>query len=401
MRSVSIKYAGPVLFVLPVLAVLVAFGALASWEVGRATDELVGQVIDQVTARVEQRLDDDFDVAVRVTDQSASMIADGVLDPGDLRSWRRALYRQIAAFESISSITYGASDGRATWMIRYPGEPGLEYAIRDDETGGEVVEYEVGEGGEPGDRIGSYAYDPRGRPWYRAAVAAGAPTWSDVYAWVRRDGGHSTLGIAFARPIRDAEGRLLGVLDADVGLMAVSEFLRSVEVSESGQAFLVGPEGDLIASSNEVEVTTEGGGRVAAAEADDPTIRAVAARVAGEAGGLGAIDSERRFRLEIDGSAYRVEVDPWRNPWGLDWRTVVVVPEADVLAGVEAPPAAGLAARGAGGTRCARARRGGLAGDESAGPPPGRGRAGHRRRRPRPPGRGRRHAGSSPCSPRS
>ena len=336
MSRVSIKYAGPLLFVVPVLAVVAAFGALASWEVGRAVDDLAGQVIDQVTSRVGQRLDDDLAVAVRVTDLAARMIADGVLDPGDLRSWRQALYRQIAAFETIGTIGFGTPDGRATWMIRHPGEPGFEYAIKDERTGEEILEYRIGEGGELGDQAGSYVYDPRERPWYEAAMAAGEPTWSDVYAWVRHNGGISTLGLAFVRPIRDAEGRLLGVLVSDESLLAVSEFLRSVRVSDSGQAFLVEPEGELIAASAEVDVVSEEGGRVLAAEAGDPLIRAVAARVADEAGSFDAIESGRRLRLEVDGAGYRVEIEPWRNPWGLDWRTAVVVPESDVLDGVAA-----------------------------------------------------------------
>ena len=336
MRSISIKYAGPLLFVLPVLAVLVAFGALASWEVGRATDDMVGQVIDQVTARVEQRLDADLSMAVRATDQAASMIADGELDPQDLRSWHRALYRQVASSGAINSITFGTPDGRATWMIRYPHESGLEYAIKDDLSSGEIVESKVGDRGAPGERIGSYAFDPRERPWYKAALAADKPTWSDIYPWVRRNGGDSTLGIAFTRPIRDAGGQLLGVLDADVGLQAVTEFLRSVKISDSGQAFLVGPDGNLIAASADVAVTTGEGGRILAIAATDPTIRAVVAGISKDAGSLTAIESERRFRLEIVGLGYRVKVDPWRDPWGLNWRTVVVVPEADILAGVTA-----------------------------------------------------------------
>lgn len=336
MRRVSIKYAGPSLFVAPVLAVLLAFGALASWEVGRATEELVGQIVDQITSRVEQKLNDDLATAVQVTDQTAKMIRDGALDPNDLRAWRPSLFRQIDAFERISSITFGAPDGRATWIIRYPGEEGLEYAIKDDQTGAEIVEYQVAENGALGDRIGAYVYDPRERPWYQAALAADEPTWSDVYAWVRHDGGVSTLGLAYVRPIRDAEGRLLGVLDSDVGLLAVSEFLRSVNISESGQAFLVGPDGNLIAASADVEVTTGDDGRVPAAEAGDPLIRAVVAAIDEQAGGFDAIASRQRLRLDRGGEGYRVEVEPWQNPWGLDWRTVVVLPESDMLAGVEA-----------------------------------------------------------------
>ena len=336
MSRISIRYAGPILFVVPVLAAVAAMAALASWQVEATADDLVGQVVDQATSRVEQRLDADLSQAVRLTDEVALMIAEGVLDPGDLRSWRPDFRRKLNAFRAVNSLTFGTPEGSATWVIRYPGEPGLEYAIKDEDTGAEIVENRLGDDGTIGERIGSYAFDPRGRPWYEAAIDAGGPTWSAIYPWVRGDGGSATIGIAFARPIRAADGQLLGVLGADVALDSLSGFLARVGVSESGQAMLVGPNGALIAASAAVPVLDDDGDRVPAVEAGDPLLRDAARLVASEAGSFGAVDRRLRYRLDRGGSGARVEVEPLENSWDLDWRTLVIVPERDVMGGVAA-----------------------------------------------------------------
>lgn len=335
MRSVSIRYAGPILFLVPVVIVVVGFGLLASWQGRRVVNDLTGQVVNQAANRVEEQLDSYLTTAVRVTDLTASMIAGGDLDPSDLRAWRPDLVRQLSAFEAVNSLTFGTPDGEATWIIRYPGEEGLEFAIKDDQTGDAIVEYRVNPEGTTGDRLGSYSYDPRRRPWYQAAEEAGEPTWSDVYPWVRGDGGTSTLGLAFVRPIRDESGALLGVLSSDVGLLAVSEFLGGLEVSSNGQAFLIGPDGGLLATSSGIPVVGPGGVQVQAAEADDPLLKAIVRQVEARGGSFGAIESRTLLDLSLDGAGHRVEIEPLSNPLGLDWRLVVVVPEADVMGGVD------------------------------------------------------------------
>ncbi|QDV34152.1 SpoIIE family protein phosphatase [Tautonia plasticadhaerens] len=336
MRRISIRYIGPLLFVVPVIAVIVALQLVSEWEIRKSVDELAGRVVDQVTERVEQRLDGDLSIAVQLTRQAELMVEEGTLDPADLRSWRPAFHDMLVAFPMVDSLAFGTPDGRATWVIRYPGEAGLEFAIEDDQTSGEIVEYTLDGAGEPGERLGSYAFDTTSRPWYEAAVEAGGPTWSAIYPWVRRDGGISTLGIAYCRPVRDDGGELIGVLSADLALLGLSAFLRSVEVSETGQSFLVGPDGNLIAASADVAVARPEGGRVPASEADDPIIRAVDGRVSAQYGSFGQVDRHLGFRMPIDGERYRVEVEPLQNPWELDWRTVVVVPESEVTGALDA-----------------------------------------------------------------
>ncbi len=330
MKLPSIKFTGSVLFLLPVLAVVIAFTLVASWQGRRLADELAGRVMDQATARIEVSVNSYLRNAVLVTDHVSRLIAEKKLDPKQLREWKTVLHRELAVNDSINSVTFGTPTGEATWMIRYPNEPGMEYAIRDDKTKDKIVEHRIGTNGSLGEKLGSYKYDPRVRPWYKAAVKAGNPTWTKPYAWVRGNGGDSTLGIAFARPIKDRQGELVGVLDSDIGLVDVSLFLKEARVLNSGESILVGRDGKLLATSLNVPVVGPNGTLVDVNSADNALITDVAEKV----GDFGKIGSPRRLLVDSGGKNYRVEIRPLNNPWGLDWRVAVIVPDAEIMAGV-------------------------------------------------------------------
>ncbi|HEY0295808.1 MAG TPA: ATP-binding protein [Bordetella sp.] len=73
-------------------------------------------------------------------------------------------------------------------------------------------------------------YDPRGRPFYQAALAA-APggTWMRAYPWIIHDEHSEPLwGFSYVRALRDQEGRLVSVLDTDFDLPAFNAFLKSI-----------------------------------------------------------------------------------------------------------------------------------------------------------------------------
>jgi HD-GYP domain-containing protein (c-di-GMP phosphodiesterase class II) len=73
-------------------------------------------------------------------------------------------------------------------------------------------------------------YDPRVRPFYQAAVRGPAQgLWLPAYEWVVHVGGSGSLwGLSYVKALRDAGGRLIGVLDTDLDLPALNRFLRAV-----------------------------------------------------------------------------------------------------------------------------------------------------------------------------
>ncbi len=81
----------------------------------------------------------------------------------------------------------------------------------------------------PGD-----TYDPRQRPWYKLALSSARGVWTDPYIF------HSPPepGITAARAVR-AGGALVGVVGIDMQLNGLAEFLSSLAVAKSGEAFVV------------------------------------------------------------------------------------------------------------------------------------------------------------------
>ena len=77
-------------------------------------------------------------------------------------------------------------------------------------------------------------YDPRIRPFYVKPKQAGRLVWLPPYVfywqWVP--------GITCAVPVKDAGGKLRGVLTADFDLNALSDFVAGVSVSEHSRVFL-------------------------------------------------------------------------------------------------------------------------------------------------------------------
>ncbi|HZW09476.1 MAG TPA: SpoIIE family protein phosphatase [Phycisphaerales bacterium] len=330
--------------------VSLALTAVGASQSRRAVEDLVGQIVDQIDARVGARIGDLTRTAARVSEHNAHLVDLGVFDPTDLRGWLPAMHRTMDVFDELNGIAWGDERGHATWLAAYPGEEALEYAIKDDATGGLVEQYALSPEGTPGrEPLRRLAYDPRERPWYhagRAAAAAGlSAAWSPVYSWAREDGSGATLGISYSRPIHGPGGGFLGVLDTELELQSVSRFMESLRIGEAGTALIVDREGGLVAASRSQPLVTAEGRQFDAAESREPITRAGARAALGQIGAFAEVHEARRTTAAIEGEPAWIGISPLRPASGLDWILITIVPERDLLArAAEARRRAGIAA---------------------------------------------------------
>ncbi|MDF3866598.1 methyl-accepting chemotaxis protein, partial [Pseudomonas denitrificans (nom. rej.)] len=84
-------------------------------------------------------------------------------------------------------------------------------------------------------------YDPRTRPWYKDAVAAGGTTLTEPYI----DAATQQLIMTVATPAR-AGGKTLGVVGGDLGLQTLVQIINSLDFSGMGYAFLVSGNGKIL-----------------------------------------------------------------------------------------------------------------------------------------------------------
>jgi hypothetical protein len=130
-------------------------------------------------------------------------------------------------------------------------------------------------------------YDARTRPWYRAAEAAGRPTWSPIYQFSSRD--RARLGITAVQPWR-VEGRTVAVLGADLVLAQLTEVLRRADLGEGSAVALVERDGQLVASSRAEPFRVGADGvaeRLGAAACGDGVVEAAFGAAAGDDGAVG------------------------------------------------------------------------------------------------------------------
>ncbi|SFG94018.1 methyl-accepting chemotaxis protein [Pseudomonas sp. NFACC45] len=93
-------------------------------------------------------------------------------------------------------------------------------------------------------------YDPRVRPWYKAAIASpGTTVRTDAYYWAPDD--VSLIGIVHT--VSDAAGKLVGVVGLDVSLKQLTELVKNIKLGDSGYLMLVEANGNVLVDPSDAK----------------------------------------------------------------------------------------------------------------------------------------------------
>ncbi|MCB1956394.1 MAG: diguanylate cyclase [Rhodocyclaceae bacterium] len=178
-------------------------------------------------------------------------------------------------------------------------------------------------------------YDPRQRPWYEAGRAASSHTWTAVYIDFRT----SELVATRARRVLDSKGNFSGVVATDVSLNDLNSFVGRLDISPNGLAFIVEPDGALIAASTSPNVRRLPDGtasRVNAMESGNPLIQRAYEAVREATSAMGG-NLQGPVARTLEGplnEAVYIAFDRIKDDAGLEWITVVAVPRSDFMHGV-------------------------------------------------------------------
>lgn len=333
---IPIKIGAPLVLTIPVLIVAAVLSFLAFTQGKTAVNDLMAQNLVQIHDRIETQLDELLVVPGRINRINENLIQQRKLDLSDIRGWGSTFLGQMQAFKMLSSVAWGGANGHAVWVVRYPFQKDYVFAFKDGKTGQKIHEYRIDPGGNVDDELSrTRVYDPRSRPWYKAAVATGRPTWSEIFPWLIKDGSEAILGIGFAQPFRNASGEVLGVIDTELSLHDVSKFLETVRVGTTGHVFVIDKKGGLIASSTGTPVTDKENKQLAASEAINKYIAAAGKYLENEFESLEAITLPYQLRLVIDEEPQLLMISPFTHETGLSWFIATIVPESDFMAEIE------------------------------------------------------------------
>ena len=151
-------------------------------------------------------------------------------------------------------------------------------------------------------------YDPRVRPWYKAAIAApGTTVRTGAYYWAPDD---VTL-IGTVHTVADAGGNILGVVGLDVSLKQLTELVRNIKLGDSGYLMLVEANGNVLVDPSDAKHNFKPLAELGANYAE----------LAKQGDGV--------TRIEIDGVPYMANVVSSKD---LGWRFIGLIKREEVMA---------------------------------------------------------------------
>jgi diguanylate cyclase (GGDEF)-like protein len=226
------------------LFVLLAFGNASTEAITREHAHQILNHLADTTADNTRRF---LEPAERSATLSRELLERGVLKASDTVGLERYFLAQLhsnpqlggiylgqpnGAFVFVKRDSDGNSEGFSSKFIGFAGGARQVSRVTRD-ANLNVTKRET---------LASDTYDPRSRPWYRAANRAGATIWTDPYVFFTS----KRPGVTAASPVMRAN-EMIGVVGVDIEISGLSSFLNDVPLSEHGRAFIVDRNGTAVA----------------------------------------------------------------------------------------------------------------------------------------------------------
>lgn len=183
------------------------------------------------------------------------------------------------------------------------------------------------------------AFDPRERPWYLNTRPERRLQWTGAYPF----SSSGRLGITATYPLLDQDGRILAVLGADTTLDSLAAFLSRQDIGPNSAAFILDEQDRLIAYPHQIAIGIvadtgkDTSGSADAGEPQDlpnisdirlPWVKNALASIGPFGAAAGA---DQAYRSITDGHPYLAHVIYFGDDFGLPWRLVIVLNQADLL----------------------------------------------------------------------
>jgi len=325
-------------FVLQIFAAVGLTGWLSLRNGKTAVNNVTSQLRTEVLARINQQLNTYLETPHLVNAISVDAISRfGLWNPDNMSPMRSYFFWQLKQFSTVNYISFGG-ERKEYAGAGYKDDGSIVIEITDRSTNFLNTIVSVDKEGNPTQFKETHPnYDPRIRPWYKAAKVAGKPQWNKIYQYFIQP----SLGISASQPVYDKNGTFLGVVSTDLFLSKIGDFLQTLKIGKSGKTFIIERSGLLVASSTVEKPfinrkNSQKTQRLKATESSVPLIKGTAQHLIERFGNFSEIDSNQQLDFILDDKRKFVQVSPFQDGLGLDWLIVVVVPEADFMEQINA-----------------------------------------------------------------
>jgi len=325
-------------FVLQISVAVGLVGYLSFRNGQQAVNDLAYQLMNEVNTRVDKHLDNYLEQARNSAKLNADSISTGLVSTENLAQFQRYLWKQTEVSRS-GFILYGNTQGEfvATGYIFEDDLIEISEILPKFYGNNNVYSYATdSQGKKSGYTQAPIPYDFQKEGWYAETLQAKKPLWTSIYAW---EFPPYPLAIAYGYPIYDKNQQIVGSIGVEKRLSEISDFLKTIQGSPSMKVFILERNGLLVADSsneNPFTIVEEKAIRLPGTASKEPLIQATAKYLEQKFGQFQNIQGSQQLFFWRDGQKQFIQLNSWRDADGLDWLVVVVVPESDFMAQINA-----------------------------------------------------------------
>ena len=289
------------LAILTPLVVAMTTVGIATFYLGRlSASELTETIVQQTVGRVSGQMKQLLDIAQDQNKLNLKVMAGHPPGTGDFQRLAAALTPSFEVHEKLDSVYYAVeATGEFFALLRETNKTVslLERTLDPDGQWHRRVSRWNESGWQFDQEFPWDKYDPRQRPFYKAAKAAleevrkkpqqGRPqAWTQTYEfWQDRPGDRLIIGVTCATPVEDGAGRLQGVWGVDLDTRSLCDYLKVINPEVPGYPFIVEEKDDgtrrVIAHPDRDRIVANGMLLHDVSEISDEAVKAMLQRIPG------------------------------------------------------------------------------------------------------------------------
>jgi signal transduction histidine kinase/CheY-like chemotaxis protein len=320
-------------FVVQIVAAVGTVGYLSFRSGQKAVNDMAVQIQEEVSDRTKQQVLSYLERPTLTLTTIAAAIKTEQFDMNDQIKQQRFLW-QIVDREVVIAIKLVTAKGNSMLVERVPNQ--IQARLTNSQIAPYRGVYRLDSQGDRAELLKIQKnFDGRTHPWYKAAIAAKKPVWTSPFI----NANNSAVAISVAYPIYNRKQQLLAVLNSRFDMTRINEFLKTLKIGKTGQIFIVNRKGQMIASSKIEQpyiIKDKNLKMIKAVDIENPIVQATAKQLIAKFKSFNSITYSKHIDFDINGERQFVQVTPMQDEWGIDWLGVVVVPESDFMAQINA-----------------------------------------------------------------
>ncbi|MEX0271410.1 ATP-binding protein [Leptolyngbyaceae cyanobacterium UHCC 1019] len=336
-RKLSLRSLLIVPFVLQIFAAVGLTGYISLRNGQKAVNDVASQLRHEMSDRLNLQVLNYLKEPYIAGQVIVAAAQEGQLDVTDFTKLERTLWRLVSQ-NTVEDMQIGLSDGTSI-AVEDTLDDGIVSRISNKARLPQRLFYQLDDQGKRIALLKTQAkFDPRPRPWYQVVQKARKPAWTSQPYF---GSSSKTASMSLSQPIYKNDGTLLGVQKSTFRIVKIHRFLSELKVGQTGQTFIIDRSGNLIASSTIkqpyiLDFKNEELQQIPAVKAESSVIRTTAQAILDRFGNFNAIQQSQQLDFMLDNQRQFVQVSAIQDEQGINWLSVVVVPESDFMAQINA-----------------------------------------------------------------